>query len=297
MLLKFPVTEPSLSGIPETPERISTGDGMAVGKAEKAAYNDEIKDVTRSIEDYYKKIKEIDAKKNKLKNIEGYYNIEKADYFMKIIIQYMKMSDLSLEMLKIKNEKFLNEARKEFYKVLQVMESVVGGDVDRTLKENDKYLEKIDRFNPQQVLDLARKMHDVFNDLRFRVGESSKWKWSFVELQARAAVIIKNITSFSDIAKLRDPRTPFYYERRELMQMCKDSLNEAAKQYRTKYELSGKARDDLMKSIELLSALRKVHVLFGESDEANKLKITIDALKQNLEAEDAAQDKKKQKNN
>ena len=269
---------------------------MAVGKAEKAAFNDEIKDITRSIEEYYKKVREIEVKKKKMQNIEGYYNIEKADFLMKIISLYIKMNDLSLEMLRIKNEKFLNEARKEFYKVLQAMESVVGSDIDRSLKENDSYLEKIDRFNPQQILDMVRKINDAFNDLRFKVGENSKWKWSFVELQARSAIITKNITSFSDIAKLRDPRTKYYYERRELMQICKDALAEAAKQYRTKYELSGKSRDDLSKSIELLSALRKIHVLFGESDEANKLKMTIDALNQNLEAEDAAKEKKKIKN-
>ncbi len=269
---------------------------MAVGKAEKAAFNDESKDLKRIIDDYYKKVRDIDAKKRKMPNIDPYYDIEKSCIMMKIITSYIKINDLSLEMLGIKNEKILNEARKEFYKVLQTMENVVGSDIDRSLKENDTYLVKITHFNPQQILELVRKIHDVFNDLRFKVGESSKWKWSFVELQARVAIITKNITSFSDIAKLRDPRTPFYYERKEMMQMCKDGLTEAAKQYRSKYELSGKARDDLTQSIGLLSALRKIHVLFSESDEANKLKVTIDALKQNLEAEDAAQDKKKVKN-
>ena len=47
---------------------------------------------------------------------------------------------------------------------------------------------------------------------------------AFVELQARVAVITKNITSFSEVAKFRDPRTEFFYERRDLMQLCKDSL-------------------------------------------------------------------------
>ena len=85
----------------------------------------------------------------------------------------------------------------------------------------------------------------------------------------------------------------FYYDRRDLMELCKESLTEAAKQYRTKYELSGKAREDLKKSIDLLAALRKIHVIFGEDEEATKLKNTIDAARLALEAEDKSSDKEK----
>ncbi len=267
---------------------------MAIGKAEKAAYNDEIKDLKREVEDYSKKIKEIQLKKlKKMPRLTEYFNLEIATYYMNIINLYLRMNNLSLDMLNQRNEKFLNEARKEFYKVLQALEGVVGDEIDRSLRSNDEYLAKIDRLSPAEILDLMRRVNDVFVNIRSQLGESSKWKWSFVELQSRTAVITKNITNFSDIAKLRDPRTDFYYERKEIMQMCKDGLSEAAKQYRTKYELTGKARDDMKQTIELLSALRKIHVLFGESEEANKLKTTIDANKQALQAEDEAQDKQK----
>ncbi|HQL83761.1 MAG TPA: hypothetical protein PK307_16290, partial [Spirochaetota bacterium] len=75
--------------------------------------------------------------------------------------------------------------------------------------------------------------------------------------------------------------------------LCKESLTEAARQFRTKYEMAGKARNDLKMSIEYLSALRKIHVLFGEDTEAVKLKNIIDAAKIALEAEDKAKDKNK----
>ncbi len=267
---------------------------MAIGKAEKAAYNDEIKDLKKEVEEYSRKIRDIQlTKMKKMAKLSDYYNLEIATYYMNIINLYLRMNNLSLDMLKQRNEKFLNEARKEFYKVLQALEAVVGSETDRTLRSNDEYLAKIRMLNPAEILDLIRRVNDVFVNIRSQLGDSSKWKWSFVELHSRVAVITKNITNFSDIAKLRDPRTEFYHERKEMMQMCKDGLAEAAKQFRTKYELTGKARDDMKQTIELLSALRKIHVLFGESEEANKLKTTIDANKQALQAEDEAKDKKK----
>jgi hypothetical protein len=212
---------------------------------------------------------------------------------LKITNYYFKMNDLSVEMLGIKNNKFLDTVRSDLSKMLAIMFETVGKDLDRSLKENDDYLEKISRINPKQIFDLLKELNKAMNGLKTRYGEDSKWKWSFVELQAKLAVIIKNITPFSDIAKFRDPRVEFFYERRDLMQFCKDSLTEAAKQYRAKYEMAGKARDDIKKSIEYLSALRKIHILFKEEAEAEKLKTTIDAAKLALESEDKSIEEKK----
>ncbi len=264
-----------------------------VSKAEKAAYNDEIKDIKREVEQTKKAINEIIGKKKKHPAIANYYNLEIASREMDAIENFIKMNDLSVEMLNLRNSTFLENARKEFYKVLQYLEEVVGNQIDRSLKENDEYLATIKEVNPQQILTFIQRMHRILTDLKTNFGQDTKWKWSFVEWQARAAVITKNITSFSEVAKFRDPRTEFFYVRRELMQLCKDSLTEAAKQFRTKYEMAGKARDDLKSSISYLAALRKIHVLFGEDVEATKLKNIIDAAKMALEADDKAKDKDK----
>jgi hypothetical protein len=264
---------------------------MALSKAEKAAYNDEIKDIKRDVDQVKKSINEVLTKKKKYPNIGGYLNLEIASREMDAIDDYLKMNDLSVEMLGIRNSGLLETARKEFYKLLQHMEEVVGSDIDRTLKENDEYLAKINRLNQGQILNFVHRMHRMLDNMKNKFGTDSKWKWTFVDLQARIAVITKNITSFSEVAKFRDPRSEFFYERRDLMQLCKDSLTEAARQFRTKYEMAGKARENLEKSIAYLSALRKIHVLFGEDTEAVKLKNIIDAAKIALQEGDKAKDK------
>ena len=268
---------------------------MAIAKAAKEAYNIEVKDYKKAVDEKNSKIKEATKKRNKMSNIKGYFNLEIAKLQLDIIDDYFKMSDLSLEMLGIKNETFLNNARKEIYKVLQAAEEIVGKDVDRSLKENDEFLQTIDRVTPKHILHFIDRIHNAYHNLKAKFGEGSKWKWSFVELFSRISIITKNITSFADIQKFRDPRSDFFYERRDLMNLCKDSLTEAAKQYRTKYEMAGKAREDLKRSIELLGVLRKIHVIFGEDGEATKLKNTIDAAKATLEATDKSKDNKKKK--
>jgi uncharacterized membrane protein YgaE (UPF0421/DUF939 family) len=268
---------------------------MAISKAEKAAYNDEVKDLKRDVDFLKKAVNEALGKKKKHPNIANYYNLEMASRGMDAIDCYLKMNDLSVEMLGLRSSNLLENARKEFYKVLQSLEELVGKDIDRSLKENDTYLATINRINPRHVLALVQRIHRILNNMKNKFGQDTKWKWSFVELHARVAVITKNITSFSELARFRDPRNEFFQERREMMQMCKESLTEAAKQYRTKYEVAGRARDDLTKSIEYLSALRKIHQLFGEDQEVTKLKNIIDAAKQTLEESDKLKEKDKEK--
>jgi hypothetical protein len=278
---------------------------MTISKAQKAAYNDEIKTLKSEIENYDRLIKDVMLKKKKNKKLEPYYNIEIVNYLLGSIEQNIKINELSVNMLGIKNNKSLDMAKSNFSRILQLMKENFGDEVDReSLKENEEYLAKISRLNARQILDLTNRINDTFHRLKNSMGGDSKWKWLFVELQAKVAIMIRNLINFSDIQKYRDPRTEFFYDRREHLTLAKDSLEEAAKQYRTKYELSAKAREDLKRSIELLEALRKIHMILGESNEADKLKTTIDAARFTLEAGDKKQDstekdKKKtsQKNN
>ncbi len=264
---------------------------MTISKAQKAAYNDEIKTLKSEIENYDRLIKDVMLKKKKNEKLEPYYNIEIVNYLLSSIEQNVKINELSVNMLGIKNNKSLDMAKSNFSKVLQLMKENFGDEVDReSLKENEEYLAKIGRLNARQILDLTNRINDTFHSLKNSMGEDSKWKWLFVELQAKVAVMNRNLINFSDIQKYRDPRTEFFHDRREHLTLAKDSLEEAAKQYRTKYELSAKAREDLKRSIELLEALRKIHMILGESNEADKLKTTIDAARFTLEAGDKKQD-------
>ncbi|MCL2155938.1 MAG: hypothetical protein FWH53_09765 [Leptospirales bacterium] len=265
---------------------------MAISKAQKAAYNEDIRTIKIRSDELEKKSKDLHNKRKNNPNLQPYYNLEIVIYLINTIELYLKMNDLSVTMLGIKNSQSLDNAKSNFSKILLLFKETVGDEVERdSLKENEEYLCRIDKINPRQILDMLIKVDTTFSNLRSRMGEESKWKWLFVELQAKLAVITRNFINFSDIQKYRDPREPFFRDRIEHLRMAKSALEEAAKQYRTKYELSAKSREDLKKSIEILEALRKIHLTMGESNEADKIKTTIDAAKQTLEAGDKKNEK------
>jgi len=123
------------------------------------------------------------------------------------------------------------------------------------------------------------------------MGESSKWKWSFVDVQVRIATLIKNMINFTDLEKYRNFKSEFFKDREDLLKLCKSNLEDAAKGARSKYEMSTLAPEDIVKAIALLTSLRSIQVLYAESAEAERTRTQIDALKLRLESEEKKEEK------
>lgn len=266
---------------------------MPYTKAEKAQYDQQIKGPKAELEAAGKRLKDILAKKKKSPNIAGYYNLEMVMEHINITMLYLNMSDMSTDILKTRNTAFLESAKKEFYKVLPLIEEIVGTEIDRPLVDNKDALKQIEKVTIRQILQLSQKILFVFETMIDKMGENNKFKWSFVDLYVRIATIIKNMINFAELEKYRDMRNPYFKDRTELIRLCKTTLEEAGKQARQKYEMTSLAPGEIKKAIDLVSVLRKINVLFGETDDAQKNKTLIDALKARLEEEEKKKEKKK----
>jgi hypothetical protein len=172
-----------------------------------------------------------------------------------------------------------------------LLEEIAGTEIDRPLVDNKEFLKKIEKVTIRQILQISQKVLYVFDTLLEKMGENNKFKWSFVDLYVRIATVMKNMINFSDIEKYRDIRNPFFRDRQELIRLCKTTLEEAAKQARQKYEMTSLAPGEMKKAIDLVSALRKINILYGETDESQKNKTLIDALNARLEEEEKKKEK------
>lgn len=263
---------------------------MAQAK-EKELYSQSIKGPKAEIEAAEKRIKEAISNKKKRPAVAGYYNLELVMEHINITLLYLNMGDASIDFLKVKNTSFLESARKEFYSVLPLLEEIAGTEIDRPLVDNKEFLKKIEKVTIRQILQISQKVLYVFDTLLEKMGENNKFKWSFVDLYVRIATVMKNMINFSDIEKYRDIRNPFFRDRQELIRLCKNTLEEAAKQARQKYEMTSLAPGEMKKAIDLVSALRKINILYGETDESQKNKTLIDALNARLEEEEKKKEK------
>ncbi len=216
---------------------------------------------------------------------EGIRKLSLAHDTLNLVSYYLLMNDLSVALLGVKNEGYLNNARKGCYKSIIYIEDVVTGLVDAPFSDYEERLEKIKNVEEEKRYFLIRKLGFAIQSVVAAFGENSKWKWSFVELEARFAAVCKNLIDLKNVIAEMDPRKEGYEIRVQHLNLVKRLLQKSADRYRQKYELSTLRIDDFKLAIHYLAALRRLHMVLGESDEADELRKKIEIWKTKMETD------------
>ena len=215
---------------------------------------------------------------------------ELADRYLNIVSYYNLMSALSLSLLGIKNESFLNDGRKSCYKSIIYMEEIVSPYIDAAFSDYQQGVESLKHFDDRTKYRFLCKLGFSIDSIIEGFGAGSKWKWSFVELQGRYAVIAKNLLNLKSFISQLDPRVEGYSQRLSHMQLVKKILQQSADRYREKYELSTMRLDDIKKAILFLAAMKRLHTLLGEVEEAEVVKKKMEIWKTKMEDDQKKQE-------
>ncbi len=242
------------------------------------------------IKDYKTTIDQILEKEKKLKEVAAsgtaganYQKLALSDQNLTLVANYLLMNSLSLSLLGVKTEAYLNEARKSIYKTIIYLEEVITSFIDVPFSDYEEGLASIEAYTDQNRYDLVRKLGFSIDAIKEGFGDNSKWKWSFVELEGRYAVVAKNLLNLKTLVTGMDPRIDGYSARLAHLNLVKELLQQAADRYREKYELSTMRIDDIKLGINLLGALRRLHMVMGESEQADVVKKKVDIWRTKME--------------
>ena len=217
-------------------------------------------------------------------NGASYKRLMLADEMLFLSTLYLSKHTLSVADLGIKNEDALNDARKTLYKAVIYLEEVVSNFIDAAYSE---YADKVDQIRnlPQSKrYYLIRKLGLAIRMVMDAYGDNTKWRWTFVELEARFATVAKNILDLKNASKDGlDPHAPDYDDTVYHLRLVKRLLQQAADRYREKYELSTGRIDDFRLAINYLLALRRIHLVLNERNEAEEAKKKADIWKEKME--------------
>lgn len=256
-----------------------------ISSAARSKYIERIKEYKIQIEDILSKEKSILAILDQEGDDLSYNRLILADDSLNMVSYYLLMNQLSLTFLGVKNEGMLNDARKRCYQAIIYLEQVVTDYIDSPFSDYEDHLEKIVNFDDTQRLDLMKKLGFSIESVKEEYGANSRWKWSFVEVEGRFGTIAKNLINLKTFVAGMDPRVEGYEVRQEHLSLVKDLLNDSAKRYRDKYELSTFLIDDFKKAIEYLSALRRLFAMIGDVGSIEELKKKIDIWKSKMDAD------------
>lgn len=238
------------------------------------------------IDKLFEKEKQINAVMEKDASGIAYKRMTLVDDMLYITTLYVTINNLSVEILGTKNTDALNEGRKTLYKAIIYLEETVTNLIDAPYSEYEDDVSAIANYPLYKRYELTRKLGLAIRLVIDAYGENTKWKWSFVELQARAANVSKNILDMKQAIKIYfDPRNSEYDMIVFYFRLLKKLLNESATNYRDRYELSTRRLDDIRLGINYLLALRRVLILLEERDEAEEIKKKAVVWKAKMEAD------------
>ena len=258
-------------------------------KQMKLKFNEEVSSLKKKIEEVRKRIGVLESETG---GAEIHVSrLRMASLYVDLVSIYCAMTDLSLNLLGFKNESYLDTGRKSIYHALIMLEKMVTNSVDMSLTENSEILEELASFSDADKLKLIRKIGYTISLLEDKYGSNSKWKWSFVELEGRYAVVSKNLFDFRNYQEKNDPREEGFDERNDYLFLVKELLDKASRRYREKYELTTHSMEDMKKAIEYLRALKRIHILFRENSDVQSVSKRIELWSHKLEADMKAHEK------
>jgi len=225
----------------------------------------------------------------------GLKKLTLVDEMLNLTSGYMAINGISTAVLKVKNEEALNDARKSLYKAVIYLEEVVSNYIDAAFSEYEEKLAAIESFDQDQRYKLIRKMGLAIDMLQNAYGDNSKWRWTFVEIEGRFAAVSKNILDLRNVVAGSRPESEFYESTIYHLRLVKELLSRAASRYRDKYELSTQQMLDFKTGILFLSALKRIHIIMSESEEADAVKKKLQIWSTKLEADLKKQEDAKKK--
>ncbi len=252
---------------------------------EKQAYFNKVKPYKEAIDAILLREKNLITVISKDSNGAGYKRLMLAEEMLNLASNYIVMSGVSVGMLGLRNEDALNEARKALYKSIIYLEETTCKQVDAPFSDYEDKLAEIATFDAAKRYNLIRKLGLAIRLVEDAYGDNTKWKWTFVELEARFAAVAKNIFDLKAAQTNTDPRSSVYEPTVYHLRLIKKLLTQAADRYREKYELSTNRFDDFKLAIAYLNSLRRIHLMMGERDDAESVKKKTDIWATKLETD------------
>jgi len=243
-----------------------------INEQDKHLYFEKIKPYSAAARELLKSEKDRLPAAKKATSDGAMLKLNLVEDMLNLTSNYIAINGISQVVLKSKNEEALNDARKSVYKAVIYLEEIVSNFVDAAFSDYEEKLALIASFDPDRRYHLIRKMGLTVDMIEQAYGDNSKWRWTFVEIEGRFATVAKNILDLRNASANSMPESPYYDSTVYHLRLVKKLLAQSADRYREKYELSTGQMLDFKTGISFLAALKRMHIVLNDREEAEEIK-------------------------
>ncbi len=265
-----------------------------VSQEARDRYNAHVKQYTLQIEALVAREKGVLAAIEQEPEKAGYKRFALADQRLNVASIYLLLNRISMSMLSVKNQNFIREAHRCLYQSLMFLEEVVTDAIDAPFSDYSEKLATISTMPDRQRFGLVRKLGFTIQYVNEEFEKNSRWKGSIVDLEGRLATIAKNVMDLRALVANLDPRVDGYELRVEHVRLSKELLSRAADRFLERYIHNNNSRlDDFRLAINYLLALKRLHIVLGEPDQAETVGKKAEVWKSRMEDDEKRLEKEK----
>jgi len=256
-----------------------------ITQEQRNRYFEKVKEHRKTIEAGLAKEKTLLDLQSKDETGAGYKRLTLANDALDLCSWYMLVNGLSVSLLGIKNEDYLLEARKTLVRAIKYVEDAVSAYLDVPFSDYEAKLEEIRDYDSEGRFRLLRKLGFAVQSLEDSFGENSKYSASFIELWGKVATVGKNLVNLKTAVSDMDFDSPVRETVISHLALVKQLFQRCADRYREQYELYTHKVQDFRAAVIFLQALRRIHLILSERDEAETLKRKVEIWSTKLEAD------------
>ncbi len=256
---------------------------MAVSSEQRKLFQEKISPYKKQVDEQKKEINSIRSLMKASENIRLYLSLKIAAIEIARCNTLVLMSNLSEKIQGVKNNAYLNDARKYLSNLITDMLNLFGKHMDSGFTENEETLEQISQFRPSHKLRLLQEFHIVVENIKHALGENSKWRWSFPDMYYRLTVLAKNINDFRLMGEVKDPEHSDYEALQDYLYFFLDKAQYTAHEFRSRYELSTQEVGDLQKIRDIFELQKKVYIWTGNHPEKERVQTSLDNIVDKIE--------------
>jgi hypothetical protein len=206
-----------------------------------------------------------------------------ADTALSNFSNYIVINKISLSILTIKNIDIIEEARRSLVRSLNFIEEGVTNKVNAPFCEYKEKMTRFDAIGSAARLFFLRKLGLSIALLEQAHGESSKIKWTFVDLEGRFAAVAKNLFDLAKAKELLSLTSPERDSAIEHVDLVKEQLDHAASRFRERYDATGNRPADISSALNFLYALRYFGRMCGYPSDEERLSKQINSWEKQLD--------------
>ena len=223
---------------------------MPVSEEAREEFNIRIRSIKEQINGLINKDKTESLALKGMKEGSEVKKIALAEQMIYLATIQISINSISVEMLEVKNNDILNDARKSLYKAVIYLEEIVSNTVDCP-----------------------------YSDIEARVACISE-----VSITRRLAVVAKNFVDMKQAVKdYFDYNSPVHEDTIHYVRLIRELLSKCATDYRDRYELASRRVDDMRTAVNLLIALRRIAMVMSDSNESENIRKKALAWKTKME--------------